>query len=183
MKSEERSRLFQFFEAESDKLLRYVHARARRISEMDAEDIIGEVMLKLLKRTDSSGPVENIAAYTYRSVRNKIADYHKEKQRTISLDGFASEDKAFSLREMLADGTQNIPDRIQRKELRKALSESIDKLEPKQRAVLIATEMHGRSFRELSQAWNEPVGTLLSRKSRAAKALREMLKDQFADTK
>jgi len=177
MKNEEQSRLFTFFEAEGDRLLRYVHARARRISDMDAEDIVRDVMLSLIGRSDTGGPVENIAAYTYRSVRNRIADYQKERSKTVSLDGFSDEDEAFSLREMLADETQNTQTKVERKELMKVLSACMDKLDAKQRAVLIATEMHGRSFRELSRAWNEPVGTLLSRKSRAAKALREMLKD------
>lgn len=183
MKNDERSRLFTFFEAEGDRLIRYVHAKARRISDMDAEDIVREVMLSLVGRADASGPVENIAVYTYRSVRNKIADYQKEKARTVSLDGFSDEDEAFSLREILSDDTQDIQARVERKELMKALSACMDKLDGKQRAVLIATEMHGRSFRELSRAWREPVGTLLSRKSRAVKALREMLKDQIPDTK
>lgn len=183
MKKDERSRLFAFFTAEGDRLLRYVHARVRRISDMDAEDIVREVMLNLILRTDSGGPVENIAAYAYRSVRNKLADYHAEKARTVSLDGFREEDRAFSLREMLKDDAQDVPAKVERKELLHALGAAIDKLEPKQRAVVIATEFQGKSFRELSEAWHEPVGTLLSRKSRAVKALREMLKNQLTETK
>jgi RNA polymerase sigma factor (sigma-70 family) len=183
MKKDERNRLFEFFASEGDRLKRYVHARARRISDMDAEDIVREVMLSLVGRTEYGGPVENIAAYAYHSVRNKITDYQREQSRTVSLDGFAEEDAAFSLQEMLADDSQDIPANVERKELLRALSAAIDRLEGKQRAVLIATELHGRSFRELSQAWHEPVGTLLSRKSRAVKALREMLKDQLTETK
>jgi RNA polymerase sigma factor (sigma-70 family) len=55
------------------------------------------------------------------------------------------------------------------------LTEAIGKLEPRQRAILIATELKGESFRELSEAWGEPIGTLLSRKSRAVKALRQLM--------
>lgn len=183
MKNDERSRLFAFFDAEGDRLIRYVHARARRISDMDAEDIVREVMLKLAGRANNMGPVENIAAYAYHSVRNRIADYAKEESRKVSLDGFADEDEAFSLKKMLSDDTADIPARMERKELLHALSACMDKLDGKQRAVLVATEMHGRSFHELSRAWQEPMGTLLSRKSRAVKALRNMLKDYIIDTK
>ena len=183
MKRDERSRLFRFFASEGERLERYVHAKVSRISDMDAEDIVREVMLSLIRRVDNSGPVENIAAYTYRSVRNRIADYQAEKARTVSLDGFSDEDEAFSLKEMLSDDTQDIQARVERKELLRALGACMDKLDGKQRAVLIATEWHGRSFRELSEAWHEPVGTLLSRKSRAVKALRDMLKDQLTDTR
>ena len=55
------------------------------------------------------------------------------------------------------------------------LTEAIGKLEPRQRAVFIATELKEKSFRELSEAWGEPIGTLLSRKSRAVKALRQLM--------
>ena len=183
MKNDERSRLFAFFASEGERLERYVHAKVSRISDMDAQDIVREVMLKLILRTDSGGPVENIAAYAYRSVRNRIADYQTEKARTVSLDDFRDEDHAFSLREMLKDDTQDIPAKVERKERLHALGAAIDKLEAKQRAVVIATEFRGKSFRELSEAWHEPVGTLLSRKSRAVKALRDMLKDQLTETK
>lgn len=183
MKKDEQNRLFQFFAAESGRLIRYVHARVQRISDMDAEDIVREVMLGLLHRDDRSGPVENMAAYTYRAVRNKIVDYQAEKAHTVSLNWFSEEDEAFSLKEMLADDTQDVPAKAERKELLHALAACMDQLEPKQRAVVIATELQGKSFRELSQAWNEPVGTLLSRKSRAVKALRTALQEQWTEEK
>jgi RNA polymerase sigma factor (sigma-70 family) len=177
MRKDERSRLFDFFAQEGDRLKRYVHARVRRISDMDAEDIVREVMMNLAGRTDYGGPVENIAAYAYRAVKNRIADHQRESARTVSLDGFADEDEAFSLKAFLPDDTQDVAARVERKELLRRLTAAVDRLDAKQRAVLIATELHGRSFRELSQAWHEPVGTLLSRKARAIKALREMLDD------
>ena len=183
MKKDERSRLFQFFDAEGERLLRYVHARVRRISDMDAEDIVRGVMLKLVGRADTGGPVENIAAYAYRSVRNRIADYQRENARTVSLDEYADVNEAFSFRELMKDDTQDIQARVERKELMRALSRCMDTLDGKQRAVLIATELHGKTFQELSQAWHEPIGTLLSRKSRAVKALRAMLEAEFADPK
>ena len=77
----------------------------------------------------------------------------------------------------MADNAQDIPARMEQSERRKALAEVIGKLEPKQRAVIIATGLQGKSFRELSALWHAPLGTLLSRKSRAIKAMRTMLND------
>lgn len=183
MKKDEQSRLYSFFAAESDRLKRYVHARVYRINDMDAEDMVREVMMGMLLRDERGGSVENLAAYTYRAVRNKIADYHSEQARTVSLDGYTDEDKAFSLREMLPDDTQDVIAGVEQKELLRALSAGINQLEAKQRAVLIATEFYGKSFRELSEEWHEPMGTLLSRKCRAVKALREMMKDPSKEPK
>ncbi|NLI22608.1 MAG: RNA polymerase sigma factor [Clostridiales bacterium] len=183
MKKDERSRLFEFFATESDRLMRYVRAKVNRISDMDAEDIVREVMLSLILRADQGGPVENITAYAYRSVRNRIVDFQAERAKSISLDGFSDVDEAFSLREILSDETQDVVAKAERKELLRAVTACLDRMEPKQRAVLIATEFHGKSFRELSRAWHEPVGTLLSRKSRAVKTLRALLSDHFRETK
>jgi len=40
---------------------------------------------------------------------------------------------------------------------------------------VIATEFDGRSFRELSEAWEIPIGTLLARKSRALRKVKDAL--------
>lgn len=47
-----------------------------------------------------------------------------------------------------------------------------------QRAVWVATKIDGYSFKELSVKWQEPIGTLLARKSRATTKLRKLLQDE-----
>jgi DNA-directed RNA polymerase specialized sigma24 family protein len=51
----------------------------------------------------------------------------------------------------------------------------LDSLNKEQRAVIIATEFDDRPFRELSKEWEIPIGTLVARKSRALKKIREKL--------
>ena len=41
----------------------------------------------------------------------------------------------------------------------------------------LATEIDGFTFRDLAEDWDEPIGTLLSRKSRAVAKLRQLLSD------
>ena len=72
---------------------------------------------------------------------------------------------------------EDVASTLENKELAQRLSNAIDQLEPKQRAVFIATEFDGKTFKELSERWSEPIGTLLSRKSRAMKALQNALVD------
>jgi DNA-directed RNA polymerase specialized sigma24 family protein len=40
---------------------------------------------------------------------------------------------------------------------------------------VLATELEGRSFKDLAEEWQTPIGTLLARKHRAVQALRESL--------
>ena len=62
--------------------------------------------------------------------------------------------------------------------MRQHLFQAIDSLNDQARAIIIETEFNGRSFRELADQWKIPIGTLLARKSRALKKIRELLIDK-----
>lgn len=175
MERDETIAWYDFFRLENGRLKNYVRKRARQISDMDAEDIVAEVMLHTVSHIGSSGPVENIAGYVYRSIRNRIADYERGRGKTASLDGMLDEDGELPFLQTLAAENEEPFAAEERAERMHRLTDAIGKLEPRQRAVLIATELRGKSFRELSEEWGEPIGTLLSRKSRAVKALRSLL--------
>ena len=175
MEQADRDRWYAFFTRDGENLVRFVRRHAHRISEMDAEDIVADVMLSLVSRFETNGPVENIAGYVYRAIRNRMVDYERKNAKTTSLDGMASEDGEFSFLETLAADNEEPFAEEERIARMHRLTEAIGKLEPRQRAILIATELKGKSFRELSQDWGEPIGTLLSRKSRAVKTLRQLL--------
>jgi RNA polymerase sigma factor (sigma-70 family) len=177
MEKDGKSRIYRFFDAERKRFIGFVKRKMMDLSDMDAEDMVGEVMLAMLSRADLSGHVENLAAYVYRALNNRIIDLARKRRRTVSLQSFPDEDGDTSLLGFLADGSADVYSQAERKEFQKRLAEAISSLEPKARAIFVATEMKGCSFRDLSIQWNEPVGTLLSRKCRAIKALKEMLKD------
>lgn len=181
MEKDERSRLFDFFAAENKRLKSYVRSKIQSISDMDAEDIVEEVMLSFLNRVGGSGRVDNLSAYVYRSLHNKTVDYYRTNSRTMSLQSILEEDGETTFLEFLADAAADVGSKAEQREFMQRLSQAISRLEPKQRAVFIATEMKGKSFRELAEEWQEPIGTLLSRKCRAVKALQEMLKDLKPD--
>ncbi len=177
MDRDAKTRLSEFFAAENQKFKTYVRHRIQSIGEMDAEDMIGEVMLNVFNRVNIGEPMENLASYVYRSLHNKTVDYLRRNERTLSLQSCIDEDGEVTLADLLADHTANAELQAENREFLSRLKEAISRLEPRQRAVFIATEMKGRTFRELAAEWNEPIGTLLSRKQRAVKALQEMLKD------
>ena len=177
MEQGENSKWYAFFTRDGEKLIRFARNQTRRISEMEAEDIVADVMLSLVSRLETNGPVENIAAYAYRAVRNKIADYERAKARETSLDGMADADGELPLLSLLSAENEEPFAAEERADRMHRLTDAIGKLEPRQRAILIATELRGKSFRDLAEEWDEPIGTLLSRKSRAVKTLRKLLED------
>ncbi len=175
MEQDKINRWYAFFARDGERLIRFVRNNARRISEMDAEDIVADVMLSLVSKLETNGPVENLAAYAYRAIRNRIVDYERKSAKVTSLDEMADENGELPLLSMLTAENEEPFDAEEQSRRIHRLTDAIGKLEPRQRAVLVATELKGKSFRELSEAWGEPIGTLLSRKSRAIKALRTIL--------
>lgn len=173
-----KSRLAGVFEREKSRFLRFVRRQISDFSDMDAEDIVSDVTYNLLRRADVISEIENLTAYIYRSLTNRIADHQRGNFPTpISLDLHGGDDQ---------DSPQSIdpkhggptPDQsYHQSELRVRLRQAIGLLPPKERAIWVATEIDGRRFRDLAEDWNEPIGTLLSRKSRATSRLRELLSD------
>jgi DNA-directed RNA polymerase specialized sigma24 family protein len=56
---------------------------------------------------------------------------------------------------------------------------AMDELSVGERAVILATEFEGKSFKDLAEEWEIPLGTLLARKSRALDKIRKQLTGRF----
>jgi RNA polymerase sigma factor (sigma-70 family) len=165
-------RIAELFEREKARFLGFVHRQMGGSAHLDAEDIVADVAFRLLRRADMVDGIENLTAYIYRSLANRIADALRGSAPIVYLDQMGPEQAL--AREPEHDGPD--PDQLyQRVQLRERLREAIGQLAPRERAVWVATEIDGRSFRELAEAWGEPIGTILSRKSRANARLRGLL--------
>jgi RNA polymerase sigma-70 factor (ECF subfamily) len=178
-------KLSDFFRSERIRLIRYVQRRIEDTAARDSEDIVHDVALNLFNRADVTVPIENISAYVYQSLRNRIVDLlRKRKIKLISMEGAVSEYGAASLADLIYDYTYNPVRQMDRKELRDKMFNSIDALDDKDKAIIIETEFEGRSYAEISKEWGIPIGTLLARKSRALNKIRETLtsdEDEFQE--
>lgn len=87
------------------------------------------------------------------------------------------------LLELIPATTSDPESETLRNDLKLRLYQAVDALEPKQRAVWIATEIQGFTFRELAEKWGEPIGTLLARKHRAVNMLQKALCDLRSEIK
>jgi RNA polymerase sigma factor (sigma-70 family) len=77
-----------------------------------------------------------------------------------------------TLKDTLSDLRYDAQNQLERREIRAQIHGALDELSFEQRRVFIATELEGRSYRELSDLWGIPVGTLLSQKHRAVQKIR-----------
>jgi RNA polymerase sigma factor (sigma-70 family) len=156
------------------RFLRFVQHQLFEQDAMEAEDIVSDVLYGLLRRADVIGEIENLSAYLYRSLANRVTDHHRARVPQVRIDD--AEQVETPKVELPGKGLD--PEKaLEQQELQNRLSVAIGKLPPPERAVWLATEIDGFTFRDLAEEWNEPIGTLLSRKSRAAAKLRQLLSD------
>jgi RNA polymerase sigma factor (sigma-70 family) len=166
-----------FFTAERVRLISYARRLIDDAADRDGEDIVQDVALSLFSRTDVLLPIETLSAYVYQSLRNRVIDYLRRRRFVVSLDEPVDDEEGPSFVHLLSDSLADVEEEVTRSELRRSIFEAIERLSDEQKAVVIETELNGRSFRELSEEWGIPVGTLLARKSRALAKCRESLRE------
>ncbi len=162
-----------FFVKEYQAMLAYVRGHIRDAADRDGEDIVQEVMLRLFETPDLALHIENLAAYVYRALRNRVIDVLRARRRERSLEEPALPGEGLTLRETLEDARIDVAHDLEREDLRRALFDAIEGLPDEQREALVLTEFEGWSFRELSEATGTPIGTLLARKSRGLEKIRK----------
>lgn len=157
------NKVVEFFRTEYKRLVRYVHRLIDDSAERDAEDIVQDVILNILDGADVGRPIENLSAYVYQSLRNRVVDLFRKRKELLSLS------------DAVLSSPDNAACEVEKKELHQEMFKAIDSLNEEERAVVIATEFDERPFRELSEDWEIPIGTLLARKSRALKKIKQKL--------
>lgn len=173
---EKKEKLSHFFHREYTKLLGFVRKRIDDTAELDAEDIVQDVILHIFDKANITAPIENLAAYIYQSLRNKIIDVFRRKKESLSLDASLLTN-GLSLKDFLYDNRWDTLSEVMKNELREKMFEAIDSLRSEEKAVIMATEFDGFSFQHLAEQWDIPLGTLLARKSRALKKIQVLLKE------
>jgi RNA polymerase sigma-70 factor (ECF subfamily) len=177
----EKRKIAEFFSREYAGMVAYVRRLIDDAGSADGEDIVQDVMERLFTLADVTAPVEKLAAYVYRALRNRVIDALRSRKDELSLDASVTRNGDASLGDFLRDGRYDAAEETEKRELRERLFAAIDSLGEEQRAVVFMTEFEGRSFRELSEELGIPIGTLLARKSRAMKKVRETLEGSHTE--
>jgi len=162
-----------FFQSERERFIYYVRSLLKGTAKMDAEDVVHDVLIKILERADLPAP-DFLAAYIYRSLRNRAIDYVRTRKPTLSLE---SDEGGGKLIDLLEDLKPNALEVLQTQEGKEQLFEALEVLNETEREVIIAHELEGVPFKELSQMWSVPLNTLLSHKSRAMMKLKKHFLD------
>jgi RNA polymerase sigma factor (sigma-70 family) len=175
---------------ERGRLLGFIRASVADAAE--AEDILQETLYELLLAYRMLQPVEQVGAWLARVARNRIIDRLRRSQKRGRSEPHSGP-RAHSgdpdgaparldegLEELLAvDGDP--PSAAMRARLFAEVEAALEEVPPEQRAVFLAHELEGLSFKELAARSGVGVNTLLSRKHAAVRFLRGRLQAVWDD--
>ncbi len=158
--SENSKKLKDFFGREYESLKLYVSTKISDTANRDAEDIVQDVALKLFSGADRYAPINNVAGFVYRSIKNKIIDVMRTTKKTDSID---IDKDLLEFAEALNQSTDNYTS----DQMIPVLKKCIQLLKPAYRDIIIAVDFEGYSYKEISAETGIPIGTLMSRRHRA----------------
>jgi RNA polymerase sigma-70 factor (ECF subfamily) len=149
-----------------DRLYNFAHWLTQNREE--SEDLVQETFAKALKGFSSYQPGTNFRAWMYRILRNTFLTTH------TGLKYAATEPLDLEGNEDILPATSDTPESILLARLDyELLRQSLDQLPIQYREILLLCEVEEMSYQELSSALSVPIGTVMSRLSRARKALRD----------
>jgi RNA polymerase sigma factor (sigma-70 family) len=179
MALEQDERISEVVTREQSRLRNFI--RRRVPDPRDAEDILQDVFYELVEANRLLMPIEHVTGWLFRVARNRITDlFRKKKPESFSDAGAVREDDELLQFEDLLPSPDAGPEALYaRHVLLDELELAVDELPYEQRAVFVAHELEGRSFKEIAAATGVSVNTLLSRKRYAVLHLRERLQSIY----
>ena len=150
----------------------YRLARYLTRNDADADDVVQEACLRALKyfagfRGEGTGQGRAWLLTIVRNMAHTWRGRHRADASATEFDETLHSEAP----------TEDHPDMLARSEARDALAHALDHLPPDFREVIVLREIEGLSYKEISEVVDVPVGTVMSRLSRARKRLQDALTD------
>ncbi|MCF8223095.1 MAG: sigma-70 family RNA polymerase sigma factor [Bacteroidales bacterium] len=155
---------------------RYEYMVARTVKGMlgdtqQAEDVGQEVFIRLYRNLKNFRGDSKLSTYIQRIAVNQSLNEIRKEKRFLSI--FSRSDDSDDDREMNVQPLDNEKER----DIKDYVNMAISRLEPSFRSVVILRSVQGYSTKETAEILDMPLGTVLSRLSRAKKQLKEILTD------
>jgi len=154
----------------------YNHAFWLTRNQSEAEDLVQETFSKALRAFDSFQPGTNFKAWIFRILRNTFLTSRTgiATSRTVFL-----EDHPDAL-DTVASPTPE--DTLIRLDNQAALHLALEQLQPQLREVLLLCDVEEIKYKDIAVILDVPIGTVMSRISRARSTLRQLLRPQLGES-
>jgi RNA polymerase sigma-70 factor (ECF subfamily) len=136
----------------------------------EAEDLVQETYLKALKGFASFQPGTNFRAWMYKILRNTFLTSRTglKAARTVSLD----DDQEPVAQPAAAETPESV---LLARVDQEAIHRALEQLPVRFREIILLYDVEEMSYQQIAGTLEIPIGTVMSRLSRARKAMRELL--------
>jgi len=155
----------------------YSHAFWLSRNHAEAEDLVQETISKALRGFDSFQAGTNFKAWIFRILRNTFLTSRTgiAGSRTVFLEDQADVPE-------IADAGSTPEDHILRLDNQAAVNEALDQLQPALREALLLCDVEELKYKEIAAVLDVPIGTVMSRISRARRTLYQLLQPQLGES-
>ena len=145
----------------------------------EAEDLVQETMLKAFRFAHTYQPGTNLRAWLFR-ILNTSAINRYRKQATHPTPASLPEGEDFYLYNRIRDLSgqelnQGADEEVLNHYLDEDVYEALNNLPPNFKMAVILADIEGLSYKEIAEALQIPIGTVMSRISRARRQLQKSL--------
>lgn len=150
-----------------------------------AEDLAQEAFIRAFNAIGSYNPSYKFSSWIFKIAHNVTIDHLRRRRLdTISLEGSRyarTDEERERSRPVVASSDESPAEHLENQELRGEIEEAIGKLRPHYRTVILLRHVEGRSYQEIAEITDVPLGTVKTYIHRARVELRELLQDVWED--
>lgn len=151
-------------------------------SESESEDILHDIFYRFIITDGEDESIGNVSSWLYRVARNLIIDRSRKTTET-RMPYISKSDKdeilEIPISYLLSDNGSSPEDELLSLIIKDELNTALSELPAAQRNVFELHELQGISFKEISEATNIPINTLISQKRYAILHLRSKLEKLY----
>jgi RNA polymerase sigma-70 factor (ECF subfamily) len=147
-------------------------------SHHDAEDLLGELMLRLVRHLPEYDDRGRFEPWLFSIAANLVRDRIRRARTNLPGTSLEAEgDGGSALGEVLAGPAEAVEGGLVRREREQALAAALDRLDERSRQMVLLRHFGQLSFKEIAGMFDCPIGTVLARVHRALKTLRAILRE------
>ncbi len=164
----------EFFDCYHSKLIKFAHLYVPNYNQ--AEDIVSEVLIKLLKNRKTLHKIEKFEGYLFTMIKNQSLNFIKQNKKNFNhlsvdnMEDFLSTDRIDPYEKYLES------------ELRNLLNKTIELLPPKRQMVFKFIKDEGMSQKEVAELMNISVRTVEVHLKLAVMEVRKVIKEYFTES-
>ena len=143
-----------------------------------AEDLVQETYMKALRGFSSFQQGTNFRAWIYKILRNTFLTTRTglKAWATVSIDSDGDEDGGAPVEPAASETPESV---LLARAQHETIQNALEKLPVKFREIVLLCDLEEMSYQEIGETLGIPIGTVMSRLSRARKAMRALLTEQL----